>query len=56
VLKIRKGSTPEPIHQEIYRTLRIPEHVMTPVKRLPIFDSLKSQVPVLQGLTATDFV
>jgi transposase len=33
VLKIRKGSTPEPIHQEIYRTLRIPENVMTPVKR-----------------------
>jgi len=32
VLKIRKGSTPEAIHREIYRTLQIPDKVMTPVK------------------------
>lgn len=32
VLKIRKGSTPEPVHQEIYQTLRIPHEVMKPVK------------------------
>jgi len=32
VLKIRKGTTPEPIHREIYATLRIPAEVMKPVK------------------------
>jgi hypothetical protein len=32
VLKIRKGSTPEPRHKEIYATLRIPAEVMKPVK------------------------
>lgn len=32
VLKIRKGSTPEPRHKEIYATLRIPSEVMKPVK------------------------
>lgn len=32
VLKIRKGSTPEPRHKEIYATLRIPSEVMRPVK------------------------
>ncbi|HVH69822.1 MAG TPA: IS1634 family transposase [Candidatus Dormibacteraeota bacterium] len=32
VLKIRKGSTPEPIHREIYTTLRIPAEVMKPIK------------------------
>jgi transposase len=32
VLKIRKGTTPEPIHREIYGTLRIPAEVMKPVK------------------------
>jgi transposase len=32
VLKIRKGSTPEPRHNEIYATLRIPAEVMKPVK------------------------
>ena len=32
VLKIRKGGTPEPIHREIYATLRIPIQVMRPVK------------------------
>jgi transposase len=31
-LKIRKGSTPEPEHLEIYRTLGIPSQVMKPVK------------------------
>jgi len=30
VLKIRKASTPEPAHREIYRTLQIPPEVMTP--------------------------
>jgi transposase len=32
VLKIRKGSTPEPRHKEIYATLAIPAEVMKPVK------------------------
>jgi len=32
VLKIRKGTTPEPIHREIYTTLQIPAEVMRPVK------------------------
>ncbi len=31
-LKIRKGTTPEPIHREIYSTLKIPTEVMKPVK------------------------
>ena len=31
-LRIRKGSTPEAIHREIYRTLQIPDEVMKPVK------------------------
>jgi hypothetical protein len=33
VLKIRKGTTPEPIHRDIYSTLKIPIEVMKPVKR-----------------------
>ena len=32
VLKIRKGSTPEPRHKAIYTTLQIPAEVMKPVK------------------------
>ena len=32
VLKIRKGTTPEPMHREIYATLGIPAEVMKPVK------------------------
>jgi transposase len=32
VLKIRKGSTPEPWHKAIYATLHIPAEVMKPVK------------------------
>jgi transposase len=32
VLRIRKGSTPERRHQEIYRTLRLPSEVMKPVR------------------------
>ena len=32
VLKIRKGTTPEPPHREIYSTLKIPTQVMKPVK------------------------
>jgi transposase len=31
-LKIRKGTTPEPIHREIYSTLKIPTEVMKSVK------------------------
>ena len=31
-LRIRKGSTPEEIHRDIYRTLQIPQDVMKPVK------------------------
>jgi transposase len=32
ILKIRKGTTPEPIHREIYATLKIPTEVMKPLK------------------------
>jgi transposase len=32
VLKIRKGSTPEPDHKKIYEILKIPSQVMKPVK------------------------
>jgi len=32
VLKIRRGSTPEPRHKEIYETLHIPAEVMKPVR------------------------
>jgi len=32
VLKIRRGSTPEPRHKEIYETLHIPSEVMKPVR------------------------
>jgi transposase len=32
VLKIRKGTTPEPTHRDIYSTLKIPAEVMKPVK------------------------
>ena len=32
VLKIRKATTPEPVHRNIYATLRIPVEVMKPVK------------------------
>lgn len=33
VLRIRKGSTPEPQHMAIYETLRMPSDVMKPLKR-----------------------
>jgi transposase len=33
-LRIRKGTTPEPVHREIYRTLRITDQVMEPVKTI----------------------
>ena len=32
ILKIRKASTPEDVHREIYRVLQIPHEVMKPVK------------------------
>jgi hypothetical protein len=32
VLTVRKGTTPEPVHRDIYATLRIPAEVMKPVK------------------------
>jgi len=32
MLKIRKGTTPEKIHQDIYQILEIPEQIMAPVK------------------------
>ena len=31
-LRIRRGSTPEAIHRDIYRTLQIPSEIMKPVK------------------------
>jgi hypothetical protein len=32
LLKIRKATTPEPVHREIYATLKIAMEVMKPVK------------------------
>jgi transposase len=32
ILRIRKGGTPEPIHREIYKTLKVPDEVIRPVK------------------------
>jgi transposase len=32
ILKIRKASTPDDVHREIYRVLQIPDEVMKPVK------------------------
>ena len=32
MLKVRKATTPEPVHRQIYATLRIPAEVMKPVK------------------------
>ena len=32
ILRIRRATTPEPIHREIYRTLQIPAEIMKPVK------------------------
>jgi transposase len=32
ILKIRKATTPEPVHKEIYATLQIPMEVMKPVR------------------------
>lgn len=32
VLRIRTGTTPEPVHREIYETLQVPLEVMRPVK------------------------
>jgi len=32
IMKIRKGTVPEPVHREIYATLKIPLEVMKPVK------------------------
>ena len=32
ILKIRKATTPEPVHKQIYATLRMPMEVMKPVR------------------------
>jgi len=32
ILRVRKGGTPEPIHREIYKTLKVPEEIIRPVK------------------------
>jgi hypothetical protein len=32
LLKIRKATTPEPQHRQIYRVLAIPDEVMLPIK------------------------
>jgi len=32
VLRIRKGSTPEPQHKQLYRLLGVPEIIMEPIK------------------------
>jgi len=39
ILKIRRGTTPEKIHQDIYQTLEIPEQIMVPVKTWTTPDS-----------------
>jgi len=39
ILKIRKASTPEEVHREIYRVLQIPDQVMNPVKTWTTADS-----------------
>jgi transposase len=39
ILKIRKASTPDEVHREIYRVLRIPHEVMKPVKTWTPADS-----------------
>ncbi|MBM4438363.1 MAG: IS1634 family transposase [Actinobacteria bacterium] len=39
VLKIRKASTPEEVHREIYRVLQIPVEIMKPVKTWTAADS-----------------
>jgi len=52
VLRIRKGSTSERRHQEIYQTLRIPSEVMRPVKtwtRRPIVTEAPSNPTKQQG-------
>ena len=32
ILKIRKATTPEPVHKQIYATLRMPLEVINPVR------------------------
>ena len=32
VLRIRRASTPEPVHRDLYRTLQLPHDIMKPVK------------------------
>jgi hypothetical protein len=32
ILKIRKGSTPEPQHAELYQLLGVPQHIIRPKK------------------------
>jgi len=39
ILRIRKGTTPEQVHQDIYHTLEIPEQIMVPVKTWTTPDS-----------------
>src|SRR6266704_2247363 len=39
ILKIRKASTPDDVHREIYRVLQIPHEVMKPVKTWTASDS-----------------
>jgi transposase len=39
ILRIRKGTIPENIHKDIYRTLEIPEQIMVPVKTWTTSDS-----------------
>jgi transposase len=53
VLKIRKGSSPEPLQREIYQTLKIPLEVMKPIKTWhdtnANSDSKESQVLMNKG-------
>ena len=59
VLKIRKGSAPEPQHSDIYKELRIPSEVMKPVKtwyqEVKNNDCKKYQIPVNTRFLLTAF-
>ena len=44
-LRIRKASTPDDVHREIYRTLQIPPEVMKPVKTWTAASTIVTQHP-----------
>ena len=58
ILKIRKATTPEPPHREIYATLQVPLEVMKPVKAWhepsPHSDGTNSQATVNTAFCSTE--